>query len=131
MNSVVGRVLDRHEVVPGGQVAHQRLGVDAAQLFLTHREGDHRHVGGLQALVAQFLVEGHVGVAVDGGHHGRLLALAGELLDLGDDGLVVAVAEGGVLLHDVGVGMPLLFRKARSEPPRILRRLLRLRMEPS
>jgi hypothetical protein len=94
-------------------VADQRLGVDAAQLFFTHREGHHRHVGGLQAGVAQFLVEGHVGVAVDGGDHRGLLAFGGELLDLGDDGLVVAVAEGGVLLHDVGVGTPLLFRKAR------------------
>jgi hypothetical protein len=84
-------------------VAHQRLGVHAAQLFLTHREGHHRHVGGLQAGVAQFLVEGHVGVAVDGGDH-RRLAAGSELLDVGDDGLVVAVAEGGVGLHDVGVG---------------------------
>ena len=32
------------------------------------------------------------------------LPSAGELLDLGDDGLVIAVAERGVLFHDVGIG---------------------------
>ena len=96
----VDRVFHRLEVVPGGQVADQRLGVDAAQFFLTHREGHHRHVGGFQALVGQFLVEGHVGVAVDGGDH-RGLAAGGELLDVGDDGLIVAVAEGGVDLFDI------------------------------
>ncbi len=86
---VVGRVLDRLEVVPRRQVADQRLGVDAAQFFLADRERHHRHVGRLQALVAEFLVEGHVAVAVDGRDDRGLLAFAGELLDLGDDGLVV------------------------------------------
>ncbi len=97
----VGRVLDRHEVVPRRQVTHQRLGVDAAQLLFAYRERHHRHVGRLDALVAQFLVERHVGVAVDRRDDGGLLAFAGELLDLGDDGLVVGVAERRVLLHDV------------------------------
>ena len=98
----VGRRLDRLEVVPRRQVADQRLGVHAAQFFFTHREGHHRHVLGLQAGVAEFLVERHVGVAVDGRDH-RGLAAGRELLDVGDDGLVVAVAERGVLLVDVGV----------------------------
>ena len=84
-------------------MAHQRLGVDAAQLLFTHREGHHRDVGRLQALVAQLLVERHVGVAVDGRHH-RGLAAGGELLDVGHDGLVVAVAERRVDLLDVLLG---------------------------
>ena len=41
---VVGRRLDRLEVVPGGEVADQRLGVDAGELFLADREGDDRNV---------------------------------------------------------------------------------------
>ncbi len=97
---LVDRILHRLEVVPGGQVTDQRFGVDAAQLLFADREGDHRHVGGFQALVGQFLVERHVGVAVDGRHH-RCLAASGELLDVGDDSLVIAVAEGGVDLFDV------------------------------
>ena len=84
-------------------MADQGLGVHAAQFFLTHREGDHRHVLGLQAGVAQFLVEGHVGVTVDGGHHSGL-ATGAELFDVGHDGLVVGVAKRGVLLVDVLVG---------------------------
>jgi hypothetical protein len=96
-------------------VALQRLGVDAAQFLFTHREGHHRHVGRLQALVAQFLVEGHVGVAVDGRHHGGLLAFGGELLDLGDDALVVRMAEGGVLLHDVGFGDALALQEGAQD----------------
>ena len=83
-------------------MAHQRLGVDAAQFFLAHRERHHRHVGGLQAGVAQFLVERHVGVAVDGGDDGSLAARR-ELLDVGDDGLVVGMAERGIDLVDVAV----------------------------
>src|SRR6267142_887749 len=100
---VVGRALDRHEVVPRREMTDERLGVDAAQLFFADRERHHRHIGGLQALVAELLVEGHVGVAVDGRDH-RGLAAGGELLDVGDDGLVVAVAERRVDLLDVLVG---------------------------
>ncbi len=84
-------------------MADQRLGVDAAQFLFTDRERHDRHIRRLQALVAQFLVERHVGVAVDGGDHGRLAA-GRELLDVGNDGLVVAVAEGRVFLVDVLVG---------------------------
>ena len=50
-------------------MAHQRFGIHAAQLFFAHRERYHRHVFGFEALVAQFLVERHVGVAVDGRDH--------------------------------------------------------------
>ena len=99
----VGRALDAHEVVPGRQVADQWLGVDATQLFLTHRESHHRHVGRLQALVAELLVERHVGVAVDRRDHRGLLAFGSKLLDLGDDALVVGMAERGVVLQDVFV----------------------------
>ncbi len=46
---LVGRVLDRLEVVPGREVAEQRTGVDAGQLLLADREGDDRNVGRLDA----------------------------------------------------------------------------------
>ena len=83
-------------------MAHQRLGIHAAQLFFTHGEGHHGHVFGLQACIAQLFVERHVGVAVDGGHH-RSLATGSKLLDVGDDGLVVRVTEGGVGFLNVGI----------------------------
>src|ERR671927_1977 len=44
-------------------------------------ERHHRNVGRLDALIAEFLVERHVGVAVDGRDHGRLLAFGAELFD--------------------------------------------------
>ena len=81
--------IDRLEVVPGGEVAEQRLGVEAGELFFTDRERHHRKVRRLDALVAEFLIERHVGVAVDGRDHGGLLAGRAELLDVGDDGLEV------------------------------------------
>ena len=84
-------------------MADQRLGVHAAQLFFTDREGDDGNVLGLQARVAQFLVERHVGVAVDGRNHRRLAALR-EFFHVSDDGLVVGMAERGVFLVDVLVG---------------------------
>src|SRR5260221_2491413 len=98
---LVGRVLDRLEVVPGGEMAEQRFGVDAGEFFFTDRERDNRNVGRLDALVAEFLVEGNVGVAVDGGDHGGLLAGRAELLDVGHDRLPVTVTERRVVDHDV------------------------------
>ncbi len=80
-------------------MADQRRGVHAAQLVLGHAEGHDGRVLGAQALVRELLVEGHVGVAVDGGEHGGVAA-GGEALDLADDGLVVLVIEGRVLLRD-------------------------------
>src|SRR5690606_40894014 len=97
----VGRVFLAHEVVPGGHVADQRGSVDTRQLFLTDREGDHRDILGRYALVAQFAVEGDVGITIDGGHHGGLLAGTAEALDLRDDVLPIRVAEGGVIDQDV------------------------------
>ena len=101
---LVGRRLDRLEVVPGGEMADQRLGVDAGELFLTDRERDHRNVGRLDALVAELLVEGNVGVAVDGRDHRGLLAGRAELLDVGHDRLPVGMTERRVVDHDVVLG---------------------------
>ena len=101
---VIGIGLDAHEVVPGRQMADQGPGVEAGQLLLADGEGDDRDLLGGDALVAQLLVEGDVGVAVDGRDHRGLLALGGEGLHIGDDGLPVGVTEGRVVLHDVGVG---------------------------
>ena len=83
-------------------MADQRLGIDPPQLLLSDGERDHRDVGGLESLVAQLLVEGHVGVAVDGRNHRRVSGGA-EGFDLRNDGLVVAVAERRVRLHDVAL----------------------------
>ncbi len=85
-------------------MADQRLGVDAGEFFFTDRERDHRNVGRLDALVAELLVEGNVGVAVDGGYHGGLLAGRAELLDVGDDRLPIAMTERSVVDHDVVLG---------------------------
>ncbi len=101
MNALFSGVIDALEVVPRGEVADQRLGVEAGQLFLADAERDHRDVGRLDALVAEFLVERHVGVAVDGGHHGGLLAGGAELLDRRHDVLPVGMAERRVVDHDV------------------------------
>ncbi len=57
---VLGRV-DRHEVVPGGEMADQVRGVDARELLLADPERDHWQVDGVDALVREFLVEGHIG----------------------------------------------------------------------
>ncbi len=71
-------------------MADQRLGVDAGEFFFADRERHHRDVLGLHAAIAEFLVERNVGVAVDGGDHGGLLAGGAELHDVGDAGLPVA-----------------------------------------
>ncbi|VTR67988.1 conserved hypothetical protein [Desulfosarcina cetonica] len=107
---VVGRRVNAHEVIPGGQMAHQRLGIDAGEFFLTHGEGHDRDRLGGHALVAQFFIERHVGIAVDGGDHGGLLAGRAELLDFGDDGLPVGVTERGIVDHDVRRGDALGFQ---------------------
>jgi len=63
-------------------VTDQRFGIDAGEFFFADRECDNRNVGRLDALVAELLVERNVGVAVDGGDHGGLLAGRAELLDV-------------------------------------------------
>ena len=78
----------------------QRLGIHAAQFFFTHRESYDWNVFGLQASVAEFFVERHIGVTVDGGYNG-CFATGRELLDVSHDGLVVRVTERCVLLVDI------------------------------
>ena len=82
-------------------MAEQRLGVEAGEFFLTYGERHNGNISGLDALVAKFLVEGNVRVAIDGRHHRGLLARRTELLDVGDDGLPVGVTERRVVDHDV------------------------------
>ncbi len=97
-------------------MADQRSGVDTGQLFFTNGEGYNRDVFGGHALVTQFAVEGHVGVAVDGGDHGSLLASAAEAFDFSNDVLPVSMAERGVVDHDVffshTVGLQIGFQNA-------------------
>ena len=102
--------VDALEIIPGGQVADQRAGVDTGQFLLADGERHHRDVGGVDALVAQFLVERYVGVTIDGGHHRGFLALAAEFLDAGNDGLPVGVTERGVVDHDVLVSHAFAFQ---------------------
>jgi hypothetical protein len=99
-------------VVPGGEVPDERRGVHAAQLVLGHAESHDGRVLAAEALVRELLVEGHVGVAVDRGQDGGVAA-GGEALDLPDDGLVILVIEGRVLLGDGVGGDALGERKAR------------------
>ena len=101
---VVLRRVDTLEVIPGGQVADQRRGVDAGQFLFAHGERDHRNVGGVHALVGEFFIERHVGVAVDGGDHCGLLAFTTEFLDARHDRLPVGMTEWGVVDHDVVLG---------------------------
>ena len=101
MNSLFAGRVDRLEVVPRREMADERLGVEAGELFLADRERDDRNVGRLDALVAELLVERHVGVAVDRRDHRRLLAGRAERLDLRHFGLPVGEAERRVVDHDV------------------------------
>ncbi len=93
----------------------QVLGVDPDKLFLADREADDRDVRRLDALVGEFLIEGHVGVAVDRGNDRGLLAGAAEFLDLGNLGLPVGEAEGRVILANVGVGDTLGMKKGADD----------------
>ena len=100
---LVLRILDGHEIIPRGQLAHQRFGIDTAQLLFAHGERHHRNLGGLDALVPELFIKRYVGIAIDGGDH-RGLATGGELLDVGHDRLIIRMAERGVDLLDVLVG---------------------------
>src|SRR5580700_8290232 len=91
------RRLDAFKVVPGRQMADQRFGVKTRELFLADRERDDWNVLRRNLLVAELFVEGHVGVAVNGGYDGCLFARRAELLDGGDAGLPVGETEGRVV----------------------------------
>src|SRR3989442_939236 len=95
---VVGR-LERHEVVPGGEVPDERLDVERLQLDLGEAVRHGRRLVGSHTLVGELLEEGHVAVAVDRVDDGRV-ARRPEALDLADDRLVVLVVERCVLLRD-------------------------------
>ena len=79
---------------------HQGGGIHSAELILCHTEGHNGRILGSQPLVGELLVERHVAVAIDGTDDGGVAA-SGELFNLANDGLVVLMVEGGVLLHNV------------------------------
>ncbi|MCY1236383.1 hypothetical protein D9M72_490360 [compost metagenome] len=62
----IGRRVDRLEIVPCRQMPDKRSGIEAGEFLFANREGDDRDILSLHALVRQFLVEGYVGIAVDG-----------------------------------------------------------------
>ena len=95
---------DGLELVPGREVADQRFGIETGKFLFADREGDDRNVLCRDALVAEFLVEGKVGVAIDGGNDGGLLALRTEIFDVGHNRLPVGMAERRLIDHDVRVG---------------------------
>lgn len=66
------------------------------KFFFAHREGHDGNVGGGDALVGEFLVERHVGVAVEGRNHGGLCPRV-KLFDFSNNGLPVGMAKGGVV----------------------------------
>ena len=107
-------VFDGFKVIPRRQVTKQGFGIDAAQLFLTHGKRDDGHIRGFQARIAQFLVERHVRVAIDGGNDGRLAA-RGKLLDVGDDGLIVGMAKWRVDLADIAILDPFAFQEGAQD----------------
>ena len=91
-------------------MADQRLGIEALEFFLADREGDHRDIRGLHALIAELLVERHVGIAVDGRDHRGLLAGRAERLDRRYLGLPVGEAERRVVLPMSSSATPFDFR---------------------
>ena len=82
-------------------MTQQGLRIETGKLFLADRECHDRNVGRLDPLIAEFLVERHVGVAVNGRDHGGLLAGRAELLDIGNNRLEVRMPERRVVDHDV------------------------------
>src|SRR6185436_148686 len=90
---VVDGRLDRHEVIPCREMSDERAGIEPGKLLLPHREGHHRNVGSLDALITKLLIERHVRITVDRRYDRRLLACRSELLDLADDGLPVGMPE--------------------------------------
>src|SRR6185503_6315052 len=89
-------------------MSDERAGIEPGKLLLPHREGHHRNVGSLDALITKLLIERHVRITVDRRYDRRLLACRSELLDLADDGLPVGMPERRVVDHDVGIRDALL-----------------------
>ena len=55
-------------------MADERLGIEAGQFLFADRERYHRNFGRFDTLIAELFVERHVGVAIDRGNDGGLLA---------------------------------------------------------
>jgi hypothetical protein len=106
MNFAFSGVLDRLEVGPAAELADELAGGQAAEFILGNREADDRAGLRIKAGGGVFLEEGNIGVAVEGVDDTGVAA-GGELLDLGDDLLVVGVAEGGVFAggDDLAIGI--------------------------
>ncbi len=81
--------------VPCREVADQRFGIDAAQLLFPTEKATTGTSVAFRPWFSQLFVERYVGIAINGGDHCRF-ATGGEIFDIGDDGLVIAVAERGV-----------------------------------
>ena len=99
----IGGAVHAHEVVPGGQVADQRLGVNAGQFFFTDRESNGWNVFRLDPLIAEFPIERNIRIAIDGGHNRGALAFAGKALHARHNALPIGMAEGRIFFHDIGI----------------------------
>ena len=84
-------------------MAHHRLGVNATQIFFTHRQRKYTDILGFQVDITQFLVERCVGVTMDARNDCSFLALIGKFLDFCNNSLIITVTIRGVLFHDVSV----------------------------
>ena len=93
--------IDTHEIVPCGQMAHQRFGIHTRQFFLAYRKGNDRDLFCGNTLVTQFLIEWYVGITVNGRNDGRFLAGRTEFFDIGDNTLPVGMAEWRVVDHNI------------------------------
>ena len=105
----VGRCVDALEIIPRRQMPHQRLGVDAGKLLFAHRKRNHRNLVGRDALVGQFFIERHVGIAIDGRHHGSV-ARGAEFFHIGHNRLPIRLAKRRVIHHDVFGGNAFRFQ---------------------
>src|SRR5271166_6481474 len=113
--SIVRRVLDRFEVVPGGEVADQVLRVDTGQFFLADRKRNNRDVFRLDAGIGQLFIERDVGIAIDGRDHRGLLAGRRKALDRSDLGLPVGVTKRRVVDLDVVGRHPLRLEESLED----------------
>src|SRR6185437_16446084 len=76
-------------------------GIHPAQFVLGNAERHDRRIFRAQSLVAEFLIERHIAVAVDAIEHGGS-STRRKFLDLAADGLIVLMMEWGVFFLDVG-----------------------------
>ena len=100
----IGVTIDTFKIVPGGQMTHQRSGVNPGQFFFPNRESNHRNIFSLNALVCQFFIERHIGIAINGRHNGGFLTGRSKGFYIRNNRLPVRMTKWRVVFHNVFVG---------------------------